>query len=93
MGERLAVGFETYTLARLKLIGKIRDKLGLYGSTNGKKHSYSSLSHLRGRPFVISVAPFDSKMSLFPNNEFINMVLLGMAPPVLEGPIRESREA
>ncbi|WP_221117473.1 hypothetical protein [Rhizobium sp. NZLR1b] len=65
---------EFKTRGALKLIGKIRDKLGLYRGTNGKKHSYSSLSHVRGRPFVIAIAPFDSKMSLFQNNELINMV-------------------
>lgn len=72
----------------LKLVGKIRDKLNLYRGVNGKKHPYSSLSHVRGRPFVIAIAPFDSNMSLLQNNELINMVLFGMAPPVLVGPDR-----
>ena len=74
------------TRGALKLVGKIRDKLDLYRGSNGKKHPYSSLSHVRGRPFVIAIAPFDSDVSLFQNNEFINMVLFGMAPPVLVGP-------
>jgi hypothetical protein len=70
----------------LKLAGKIRDKLDLYRGSNGKKHPYSSMSHVRGRPFVIAIAPFDSNLSLTQNNELINMVLFGLAPPVLEGP-------
>lgn len=69
----------------LKLAGKIRDKLELYRGSNGKKHPYSSLSHVSNRPFVIAIAPFDSDLSLTQNNELINMVLFGLAPPVLEG--------
>lgn len=70
----------------LKLAGKIRDKLDLFRGRNGKKHPYSSMSHVQGRPFVIAIAPFDSDLSLTQNNELINMVLFGLAPPVLEGP-------
>lgn len=58
----------------------------LYRGSYGKKHPYSSMSHVRGRPFLIAIAPFDSDLSLSQNNELINMVLFGMAPPVLEGP-------
>lgn len=77
---------EFKTRGALKLAGKIRDKLDLYRGSNGKKHPYSSMSHVRGRPFVIAIAPFDSDLSLTQNNELINMVLFGLAPPVLEGP-------
>ncbi|MER8632726.1 hypothetical protein NKH55_23585 [Mesorhizobium opportunistum] len=72
----------------LKLVGKIKDKLNIYRGGNGKKHPYSSLSHVRDRPFVIAIAPFDSDLSLFQNNELINTVLFGLTPPVLEGPDR-----
>lgn len=67
----------------LKLAGKIKDKVDLYRGTKGKKHPYASMSHVRDRPFVIAIAPFDSDLSLSQNNELINMVLLGLAPPVL----------
>lgn len=70
----------------IKLAGKIKDKLELYRGSNGKKHPYSSMSHVRDRPFVIAIAPFDSDLSLTQNNELINMVLFGLAPPVLQGP-------
>lgn len=83
---------EFKTRGALKLIAKIRDKLNLYRGVNGKKHPYSSLSHVRGRPFIIAIAPFDSNMSLFQNNELINMVLFGIAPPVLTGPDRGKQE-
>lgn len=73
------------TRGALKLAGKIRDKLDLYRGSEKKKHPYSSMSHVRGRPFVIAVAPFDSELSLTQNNELINMVLFGLAPPVLAG--------
>lgn len=73
------------TRSALKLAGKIRDKLDLYRGGNGKKHPYSSMSHVRGRPFVIAIAPFDSDLSLTQNNELINMVLFGLAPPKLQG--------
>lgn len=74
------------TRGALKLAGKIRDKLDLYRGSDGKKHPYSSMSHVSSRPFVIAIAPFDSDLSLTQNNELINMVLFGLAPPVLEGP-------
>ncbi|WP_157784295.1 hypothetical protein [Sinorhizobium fredii] len=65
----------------------------LYRGSYGKKHPYSSMSHVRGRPFLIAIAPFDSDLSLSQNNELINMVLFGMAPPVLEGARpRETRQ-
>jgi len=74
------------TWGALKLAGKIRDKLDLYRGSEAKKHPYSSMSHVRGRPFVIAIAPFDSELSLTQNNELINMVLFGLMPPMLEGP-------
>jgi hypothetical protein len=74
------------TRGALKLAGTIRDKLDLYRESNGKKHPYSSMGHVCGRPFIIAIAPFDSDLSLTQNNELINMVLFGLAPPVLEGP-------
>ncbi|WP_234786754.1 hypothetical protein [Rhizobium rhizogenes] len=77
---------EFKTRGALKLAGKIRDKLDLFRGRNGKKHPYSSRSHVQGRPFVIAIAPFDSDLSLTQNNELINMVLFGLTPPVLEGP-------
>lgn len=76
----------------LKLAGKIRDKLQLYRGENGKKYPYSSMSHVRDRPFVIAIAPFDNGLSLTQNNELINMVLFGLAPPVLEGPERGKQD-
>ena len=76
------------TRGALKLAGKIRDKLQLYRGANGKKYPYSSMSHVRDRSFVIAIAPFDNGLSLTQNNELINMVLFGLAPPVLDGPER-----
>ena len=76
------------TRGALKLAGKIRDKLQLYRGDDGKKYPYSSMSHVRNRPFVIAIAPFDNELSLTQNNELINMVLFGLAPPVVEGPER-----
>ncbi|MEO9606876.1 MULTISPECIES: hypothetical protein [Alphaproteobacteria] len=76
------------TRGALKLAGKIRDKLQLYRGIDGKKYPYSSMSHVRDRPFVIAIAPFDSDLSLTQNNELINMVLFGLKPPVMEGPER-----
>jgi hypothetical protein len=70
----------------LKLVGKIRDKIEIFRGDNGKKHPYSSLSHVQGRPFVVAIAPFDSDQSLMQNNELINLVLFGLGAPVLEGP-------
>lgn len=76
------------TRGALKLAGKIRDKLQLYRGSNGKKYPYHSMSHVRDRPFVIAIAPFDNDLSLTQNNELINMVLFGLMPPVLQGPER-----
>lgn len=83
---------EFRTRGALKLVGKISDKLQLYRGNHGKKHPYSSMSHVRDRPFVIAVAPFDNELSLTQNNELINMVLFGLAPPVLEGPERGKQD-
>lgn len=65
----------------IKLMGKIKDKKDLFTGVNGKKFPYSSLEHVRGRPFVIAIAPFDSDLSLTQNNEIINRVLFGIEPP------------
>jgi len=65
----------------VKLIGKLKDKRDLFSGVNGKKFPYSSLGHVRGRPFVIAIAPFDSDLSLTQNNEIINRVLFGIEPP------------
>ncbi|QHC96311.1 hypothetical protein PspR84_17265 [Pseudomonas sp. R84] len=64
-----------------KLIGKIKDKRDIFSGVNGKQFPYSSLGHVRGRPFVIAIAPFDSDLSLTQNNEIINRVLFGIEPP------------
>ena len=64
-----------------KLMGKLKDKKDLFAGVNGKKFPYSSLEHVRDRPFVIAIAPFDSDLSLTQNNEIINRVLFGIEPP------------
>lgn len=65
----------------IKLMGKLKDKKDLFTGVNGKKFPYSSLEHVRDRPFVIAIAPFDSDLSLTQNNEIINRVLFGIEPP------------
>jgi len=65
----------------VKLMGKLKDKKDLFTGANGKKFPYSSLEHVRDRPFVIAIAPFDSDLSLTQNNEIINRVLFGIEPP------------
>lgn len=67
--------------ATLKLSGKIRDKYQLYIGSKGK-YSYSSLEHVKGNPFVLAIAPFDSKLSQSQNNTAMNRVLYGLEPPV-----------
>lgn len=67
--------------ATLKLAGKIRDKHILYLGDGKKKHPYSTLSHVQGNPFVLAVAPFDSRFSQNQNNTAINRVLYGLEPP------------
>ncbi len=69
----------------LKLIGKLRDKVELFRETGGKRHAYSSLKHVQGRPFVVAIAPFDSDFAFTQNNELINLVLFGSVPPVSDG--------
>lgn len=65
----------------IKLMGKLKDKKDLFTGVDGKKFPYSSLEHVRDRPFVIAIAPFDSDLSLTQNNEIINRVLFGIEPP------------
>lgn len=67
--------------ATLKLSGKIRDKHQLYLGVGKGKQSYSSLEHVKGNPFVLAIAPFDSKLSQSQNNTAMNRVLYGLEPP------------
>lgn len=64
----------------IKLIGKLKDKKDLFIGVNNKKHPYSSLEHVKGNPFVVAVAPFDSHLSFTQNNMAINRVLYGINP-------------
>ncbi|QLC74864.1 hypothetical protein LPB260_14940 [Pseudomonas sp. LPB0260] len=66
----------------LKLSGKIRDKHQLYLGNGKNKNPYSSLEHVKGNPFVLAIAPFDSKLSQSQNNTAMNRVLYGLEPPV-----------
>lgn len=43
----------------IKLIGKLKDKKELFTGSEKKKSSYSSLEHVKGKLFVIAIAPFD----------------------------------
>ncbi|MEG6364462.1 Uncharacterised protein [Enterobacter cloacae] len=67
----------------IKLLGRLKSKLELYKGTSGKKHPYCSLSHVHGNPFVVAVAPFNSKFSFSQNNISINQVLFGIDEPKL----------
>ncbi len=66
-----------YDLRAIKLAGKIRDKRDLF-LAGKKKHPYSSLDHVKGNPFVLAVAPFDTSFSFSQNNIAINRVLYGV---------------
>jgi hypothetical protein len=65
----------------IKLIGKLKDKRDLFIGKNNKKHPYSSLDWVKGKPFVVAVAPFDNHLSFVQNNMAINRVLYGINPP------------
>lgn len=65
----------------LKLAGKIKDKRNIFTGSKGNKTPYSTLEHVRGRPFVVAIAPFNSDDSLMQNNEIINRVLFGIDSP------------
>ncbi|WP_218950977.1 hypothetical protein [Desulfoluna butyratoxydans] len=65
----------------LKLLRKISDKRDLFLGDGGKKHPYSSLEHVKGKPFVVAIAPFDNDLSFSQNNTAINKVLYGVEPP------------
>ncbi|CNG73344.1 TPA: hypothetical protein P0N76_001502 [Yersinia enterocolitica] len=67
----------------LKLLGKIKDKHELFTGVKGKKFPYSTMEHVVGKPFVLALAPFDSKLSLTQNNTIINRVLFGIEEPTM----------
>lgn len=69
--------------AILKLLGKIKDKRDLFLGKDGKKYPYSNLTHVKGNPFVLAIAPFDTHLSHGQNNTLINQVLYGVLPPEL----------
>lgn len=73
-------GEDFLNFSSLKLLRKINDKRDLFLGKNGKKNPYSSLTHVRGRPFVIAIAPFDNDLSFSQNNTAINKVLFGIEP-------------
>lgn len=70
--------------AILKLLGKIKDKRDLFVGRDGKKYPYSELEHVKGKPFVLAIAPFDNHISYTQNNTLINQVLYGVLPPEME---------
>lgn len=72
---------EFFDASVLKLAGKIRDKLKLYLGDGKKKHPYCTLKHVKDRPFVLAVAPFDRQLAQSQNNTAINKVLYGLEPP------------
>ena len=51
---------------------------------DNKKFPYSKLEHVKGKPFVIALAPFDNHLSYTQNNTLINQVLYGVLPPTME---------
>jgi hypothetical protein len=65
----------------IKLLGVIRDKKKLFTGEDFKENPYSSLEHVKNKPFVIAVAPFDNHLSFTQNNLAINRVLFGINPP------------
>lgn len=65
----------------LKLAGKIKDKRDIFTGSKGNKTPYATLEHVRGKPFVVAIAPFNSDDSLMQNNEIINRVLFGIDSP------------
>ncbi|WP_197485462.1 hypothetical protein [Delftia sp. GW456-R20] len=81
LGERILRKENYKDFSTIKLAGKIKDKKDLFIGENQKKHPYSSLKHVTGRPFVIAIAPFDSDNSSMQNNEIINRVLFGIDAP------------
>lgn len=72
---------EFLNFSSLKLLRKLTDKKNLFLGENGEKHPYSSLPHVKSRPFVIAVSPFDNDLSFSQNNTAINKVLFGIEPP------------
>ena len=70
--------------AILKLLGKIKDKKDLFIGKDNKKFPYSELEHVKDKPFVIALAPFDNHLSHTQNNTLINQVLFGVLPPTIE---------
>lgn len=76
---------EAYAIhSTVKLIGKLHDKKEIFTGSEKKKNPYSSLEHVKDKPFIVAIAPFDSKMSLSQNNTMINRVLFGIEAPNLD---------
>ena len=70
--------------AILKLLGKIKDKKDLFLGKDNKKFPYSKLEHVKDKPFVLALAPFDNHLSYTQNNILINQVLYGVLPPTMD---------
>lgn len=72
---------EFLNYSSLKLLRKINDKRKLFLGIDRKKHPYSSLTHVKGKPFIVAIAPFDNDLSFSQNNTAINKVLFRIDPP------------
>ncbi|BEO80415.1 hypothetical protein SMTE5_14460 [Serratia marcescens] len=69
----------------IKLLGAIKRKLDLFKGGKNKKKAYSELEHVKDKPFVIAVAPFNCDFSFSQNNISINQVLFGIDVPKKNG--------
>lgn len=79
LNEAAQIDFDVFMdNSSTKLIGKIRDKKNLFIDNGKKKHPYSKLPHVIGKPFILAIAPFDSLLSSGQNNRAINRILYGI---------------
>ena len=54
-----------------------------------KKSKYADLEHVKGKPFVIAIAPFEQNAFFIQNNQAINLVLYGQR---IKTKINENKE-
>lgn len=70
---------ELINFASIRILNSIYEKYKHYIGIGDKykKSKYADLEHVKGKPFVIAIAPFEQKAFFIQNNQAINLVLYG----------------
>lgn len=89
--DKIREDVELINFASIRILNSIYEKYKHYMGIGDKykKSKYSDLEHVKGKPFIIAIAPFEQSASFIQNNQAINLVLYGQR---IKTKINESKE-